>query len=214
LKLDEAQNSGLENLNQEQAEESNSPEKGKVTSSPNTAMEWFVLRVQSGREDKVKASLESRIELMNLKDKIDQVLVPTEKIAETCKNYKRVEKTTEARKRVIERKIYPGYVIVHMTLDENTHYIVRSVPGVGDFAGTLTEQEINQMLDTCKHSQDKPKPKVTFVIGQTIKIKEGAFENYEGVVDEINEDKAVIKVRIGIFGRFTQVELKYWQVEV
>ncbi|HRU50651.1 MAG TPA: transcription termination/antitermination protein NusG [Planctomycetota bacterium] len=203
LKLNEEKNSDLEELNQEEETDTSSTTEERTTKPTNSTLEWYVLRVQSGREDKVKASLESRIELMNLKDKISQVIVPTEKVTETRKNYKRV----------IERKIYPGYVMIHMTKDEHTHYIVRSVPGVGNFAGTLTEDEVNKMLETCRHSHDKPRPKVTFYIGQTVKIKEGAFENYEGIVDEVNEDKAIIKVRIGIFGRFTQVELKYWQIE-
>jgi transcriptional antiterminator NusG len=178
---------------------------------PEAPMQWFVLRVQSGREDKVKASLESRIEAMQLHHKMDKVLVPTEKITEIRKDFKRV----------IDRKIYPGYVMVHMISDKenqsipdkDAQYVAKSISGVGDFAGTLSREEADRMIETCGHSQDKPKPKVSFLKGQTIKIKEGAFENYEGIVDEVNEARAIIKVRIGIFGRFTQVELGYWQVE-
>ena len=165
---------------------------------------WYVLRVQSGKEDRVKANLENRTKAMGLEDKILKVVVPSELVSEIRKGYKRV----------VERKIYPGYVMVQMLKNETTHYLVKSTPGVGDFAGVMSDNEVERMLLTCDHDKEKPKPKVCFRKGQSIKIKEGAFENYDGIVDEVNEQKGIVKVRIGIFGRYTQVELGYWQVEI
>ena len=167
-------------------------------------IKWYVLRVQSNKEDKVKASLESRIRnTEGMEKQILQVEVPSERVSEIRKNSNRV----------VRRKLYPGYVMIQMNKNEDTHYFVRSTPGVGDFAGEMSENEVQRMLMACDNKEDKPKPKVTFWKGQNIKIKEGAFENYEGIVDDVNEQKGIIKVRIGIFGRFTQVELHYWQVE-
>lgn len=164
---------------------------------------WYVLRVQSGREDKVKNTLEKRVASMGMSDEIPQIMVPSELVSEIRKGFKRI----------VERKLYPGYVMVEMTMSEDAHYLVKSTPGVGDFAGAMSESEVERMLMVCCQAEDKPKPKISFRKGQSIKIKEGAFENYDGIVDDVNEQKGIVKVRIGIFGRYTQVELGYWQVE-
>lgn len=164
---------------------------------------WYVLRVQSGKEDYVKATLEKRVEASSVQSQIFKVLVPTELVAEIRKGFKRV----------VERKLYPGYVMVEMMFNEDTHYFLRNISGVGEVAGKMSESEVERILLTCGHTKDKPKPKVSFQKGQSIKIKEGAFENYDGIVDEVNEQKGIVKVRIEIFGRYTQVELGYWQVE-
>lgn len=164
---------------------------------------WYVLRVQSGKEDRVKANLENRIHAMGMEDKIFQVIVPGELVSEIRKGFKRVA----------ERKLYPGYIMIEMIKTDETHYLVKSTPGVGDFAGMMSQSEIERMLTTCGENKDKPKLKVSFRKGQSIKIKEGAFENYDGIIDEVNEQKGIVKVRIGIFGRYTQVELGYWQIE-
>ncbi|NUM33273.1 MAG: transcription termination/antitermination factor NusG [Candidatus Brocadiae bacterium] len=175
-----------------------SPEKREDT------LQWYVVRVQSGKEDKVKAALENRVIALGIQDKIQQIVVPTELISEIRKGSKRV----------VERKLYPGYVMVYMIKNQDTHYMLKSTPGIGEFAGMMSEKEVEQMLASCGQTKDnKPKPKVSFCKGQSIKIKEGAFENYKGIVDEINEQKGIVKVRIKIFGRFTQIELGYWQVE-
>jgi transcriptional antiterminator NusG len=164
---------------------------------------WYVIRVQSGKEDRVRAALEKRVPAMGMQDKISRILVPTELVSEIRKGFKRV----------IERKLYLGYVMVEMILTEETHFFIKSTPGVGDIAGKMSESEAERILINWINTKDKPKPKVSFQINQNIKIKEGAFENYEGVVDEVNEQKGIVKVRIEIFGRYTQVELGYWQVE-
>lgn len=164
---------------------------------------WHVVRVQSGKEDKVKATLESRVDALGMKDKIQQIVVPTELISEIRKDSKRV----------VKRKLYPGYVMVYMIKTVDTHSLLKSTPGIGDLAGIMSETEVDRMLMSCGHTKDKPKPKVSFRKGQSIKIKEGPFENYEGIVDEVNEHKGNLKVKISIFGRYTQVELGFWQVE-
>lgn len=171
------------------------------TSSPEK--KWYVVRVQSGKEEKVKSNLEKRVALLGLQDQISNILVPTELVSEIKKGAKKI----------VERKLYPGYVMVEMELTEEIHYAIRSTPGVGDVAGVMSDNEVERLFLTCAHAKEKPKLKVSFHKGQTIKIKEGAFENYDGIVDEVNEQKGIIKVRIEIFGRYTQVELGYWQVE-
>lgn len=168
---------------------------------------WYVLRVQSGKEDRVKKSLKKRIDANEtMQNKIRQILVPVERITEIKKGFKRE----------YNRKLYPGYVMIEM-LDaekaQDAHLLVKATPGVGDFAGTMTEDEVERMLMNCGSEKDKAKPRVSFYKDQIVKIKEGAFENYDGIVDEVNEQKGKVKVRIEIFGRFTQVELGFWQVE-
>ncbi len=173
-----------------------------VLSQTHPEARWYVLRVQSGKEDKVRTSLESRVASMNMSDQILQVMVPTETISELRKNSKRV----------IHRKLYPGYVMVQMVKTEKTHYLVKTTPGVGDFAGEMSESEVERMMIAC-NTQVPIQP--NFYKGQIVRIKEGhAFQNYDGVVDEVNEEKQSLKVRIEIFGRYTQVDLEYWQVEV
>ena len=175
----------------------------KIAEKPAEALYWYVVRVQSGKEDKVKVALENRVKALGIQDKIQQIIVPTELISDIRKGSKRV----------IERKLYPGYIMVYMIKNQDTHYMLKSTPGIGEFAGMMSEQEVEQMMASCGHTKDKPKPKVSFCKGESIKIKEGAFENYKGIVDEINEQKGIVKVRIKIFGRFTQIELGFWQVE-
>lgn len=170
---------------------------------------WYILRVQSGKEDKVKSNLEKKIAANNAGDKIGRVIVPNELVSE-------VKKGT---KRVVERKLYPGYVMIEMILTEEMYHLVKGTMGVGDFVGPptkpvpMSEKEVERILVNFAQTQEKPKPKTAFNKGQSIKIKEGPFENFNGIVDEINEQKGIIKVIVGIFGRHTQVELEYWQVE-
>lgn len=175
----------------------------------NIERKWYILRVQSGKEDRVKNNLEKRVIASNLQDVISDVVVPSELVSEIKKGNN---------KRVVERKLYPGYVMVEMALTDDAHFLVKSTPGVGDFVGTphpipMSEEEVERMLANCSQVKDKPKPKVSFKKGQNIKIKEGPFENFDGIVDEVNEQKGIVKVVVTIFGRYTQVELEYWQVE-
>lgn len=165
---------------------------------------WYVLRVQTSKEDKVKSNLEARIATMGMGDRIFRVLVPTEKVIDPKKS-----------KRVSYHKMYPGYVMVEMIKTEQTHYMVKTTPGVGDFAGIMSDAEVERMLLTCEHSKEKPHQHKapSFYKGQKVRIKEGVFENFEGIVDEVDEVRFVLKVNVKTFDRYTQVELEYNQVQ-
>jgi transcriptional antiterminator NusG len=180
------------------------------------AKSWFVVRVQSGKEDQAKKSLEKRIKLQGLEDKIGRVMVPSERVTEMRGG---VRRTTE-------RKIYPGYLMVEMEADESggipreSWFLVRETPGVGDFIGAgftpvaLKEYEVERILsDAEKVKEEAPRLKIDFKVNDSVKIKEGPFQNFDGVVEEVNRAKGLIKVIVTIFGRATPVELEYWQVE-
>lgn len=176
---------------------------------------WYVLRVQSGREDSVKESLLKRIQALKLQDLVDRVIVPTEKVSE-IKGGKR---------RVTERKIYPGYIMVELETEEDGRipekvwFMMKETPGIGDFVGSrrkptpMKEEEVARMLDALKEKEEAPKIKIGFRNGDSVRIKEGPFENFDGYVEEINPAKGLVKVIVTIFGRATSIELEYWQVE-
>lgn len=123
------------------------------------------------------------------------------------------------KKRVFERKIFPGYIMVHMEVNEGTWYLIRETPGIGDFVGSsnkplpMPAHEVDRILASMEEKQGKPKPKIEFHKGESVKIKEGPFENFDGVVDEVNTEKGTVNIIVSIFGRPTPVELEYWQVE-
>jgi transcriptional antiterminator NusG len=177
--------------------------------------QWFVLHTLSGQESKVKESMERRVKQEELQDYIDEVLIPTEKVSEV----KRGKKTTTT------RKFYPGYVLVHMCLyDDNrnlvdkTWYFTQQTPGIIGFVGgekpvPLRPQEVQSILQQIEEKKEKVKPKVTFEAGETVKITDGPFLNFNGVVEEVDPDRGKLKVAVSIFGRSAPVELEYWQVE-
>lgn len=180
------------------------------------AKTWFVLRVQSGKESQAKKNLEQRIKLHGFEDKIGRVMVPSERVTEMRGG---VRRTTE-------RKIYPGYLMVEMEADEGGHipgeswFLVRETPAVGDFVGSgitpvpLRVYEVDRILsDAEKMKEEAPRLKIDFKVNDSVKIKEGPFQNFDGVVEEVNRAKGLIKVIVTIFGRATPVELEYWQVE-
>jgi len=174
---------------------------------------WYAIRVQSNKEDSVRRSLEAKIKLRGLGRKITQVVVPTEKIAE-IKN---------GRKRTRQVKTYPGYVLLEMIMDDETWSFVRETPGVGDFVGgggtahqkpfPLLPEEVRKIFGQDVPEEVVPKIKIDFGVGDKVRIREGPFENFDGVVEEINEQKGLVRVVVTIFGRSTPVELQYWQVE-
>ncbi|MGE3315674.1 MAG: transcription termination/antitermination protein NusG [Planctomycetaceae bacterium] len=173
-------------------------------------MEWFVLKVQSNREKSIRDSLLRRIKREGLEDRFGEVIIPTEKVKET-----KAGKT-----RVMERKLYPGYIMIHMVLDDETWYLVRDTSGVGDFTGAagkpiaMRVEEIDRMLGRQIDSVVEPaKIKIDLAPGDAVKIKEGTFESFEGTIDKIDEEHGKITVLIEIFSRSTPVELEYWQVE-
>ena len=180
------------------------------TDAPEKA--WYVIKVQSGREDTIKEGLLKRVKMEGLEDHFGEIIVPSEKVSEI----------KGGKKRVMERKFYPGYIMVHMAITDKTWYLVRSIPGVGDFVGggrgqqptPMTQHEVDKMLgQATAKTDDSPRLKINFEKGETVKIKEGPFENFEGTVDEVIEGKGLVRVMVEIFGRPTPVELEYWQVE-
>lgn len=179
-----------------------------------TTKQWFVLRVQSGREDKVREALYKRIKGQGLETVITHVVVPTEKVSEI----------RAGKKSVRERKIYPGYIMVEMEtsekgdVDEKAWFLVRETPGIGDFLGLkrprpMLPHEVEKILNEATAVAEKPKIKIDFQKGDAVRVKEGPFENFEGVVDAVIAAKGQVKVTLTIFGRATQVELEYWQIE-
>jgi len=184
------------------------PEEATPTpSDPN--LRWYVVRVQSGREESVKDGLLRRVNAAGLQTKITNVIVPTEKVTEI----------RSGRKTVREKKLYPGYIMIQMLQDKDAWFLVRETPGIGDFLGLkepipMAEHEVNKMLvEQTGAEEEKPRIKIDFQKGDTVRVKEGAFENFDGIVEEINSQKGLVGITITIFGRATRVELEYWQVE-
>ncbi len=170
---------------------------------------WYVIHTQTGIESRVKAHLESRAELAGMKHLVRQVMVPTEKVSEV----------RSGKKRISERKFFPGYILVQMDLTDDSWHLVKNTPGISGFVGSgktpipLTEQDVSQILNQQEEKTTKPKPKVEFSTGENVRVKEGAFANFNGTIEEINPDRGKLKVMVAIFGRSTPVELEYWQVE-
>ena len=171
--------------------------------------EWYVIRVQSGREEKVRKGLEGRIKAAGAEEIISTVLVPTETVSEIKGGKKRVSK----------KKIFPGYIMVEMANTDEALYLIRETPGVGDFVGAhmrptpMEPHEVARLLGDMERQDEAPKLKINFQKGESVKIKEGPFENFDGVVDEVYPDKGLVRVVVTIFSRPTPVELEYWQVE-
>jgi transcriptional antiterminator NusG len=194
------------------AEGSNtSSEPAAADAEPRPDLVWYVLKVQSGREDTIREALLRRVKIQGLQDYFGKIVVPTEKITEIRNN----------KKRIVERKTYPGYIMVQMELNEKTWFVVRETPGVGDFVGAhgtptkMTEAEVNQMLhqEEEKTTTEAPKVRIDVERGDRVKIKDGPFENFEGTVEEVIEGRGLVKVMLIIFNRPTPVDLEYWQVE-
>ena len=174
------------------------------------ALKWYVVHAYSNFENKVKLSLEERIKLHGLEDKFGDVMVPTEEVVEM----------REGQKRRSERKFFPGYVLVQMELDEETWHLVKEVPKVLGFIGgssdrpaPITEAEANQILNRVMEGVDKPRPKVLFEPGEVVRVIDGPFNDFSGVVENVNYDKSKLRVAVQILGRPTPVELDFGQVE-
>jgi len=178
--------------------------------------QWYAVHVLSGQEQKVHDNLVKRIKTEEMGDLIYEVLVPTERVSE-IKRGKKTETT---------RKLLPGYVIVNMhLLDDNsqlvdrTWYFIRETTGVIGFAGTkdrpspMKESDVQAILAQVREREDKVKPKVSFEVGETVKVADGPFQNQSGIVEEIDPERGKLRVSVSIFGRSTPVELEYWQVE-
>ncbi|MCL6482407.1 MAG: transcription termination/antitermination protein NusG [Firmicutes bacterium] len=173
------------------------------------AKQWYIIHTYSGFERKVKESLESRVQAFGLQEKIGQILIPTEDVVEV-RGGKRV---------VSPRMFYPGYVLIEMEMDDYTWHVVRSTPRVTGFVGSgqsptpLSEEEVQNILHRMATPADKPKPKLTFERNEQVRIVDGPFANFTGVVEEVNADRNTLKISVTIFGRSTPVELDFAQVE-
>jgi transcriptional antiterminator NusG len=173
------------------------------------AKHWFIIHTYSGFENKVAESLKTRSQAFGFADKLGQVLIPTEEVVE-LKNGK---KTTS------KRMLYPGYVMVEMTLDQDMWHHIKETPRVTGFVGggtnpvPLTADEVNSILYRQATSADRPRPKVTFEKNENVRIIDGPFTNFSGKVDEVNPERSTLRVMVTIFGRSTPVELDFLQVE-
>jgi len=174
-----------------------------------TAMKWYIVHTYSGFEHKVKASLEERVGTAGKEDSFGDILVPVEKVVEMVKG----EKKTSS------RKCFPGYILINMDLDEETWHLVQDTPKVTGFVGgthnppPIPEAEVEKVKRQMEEGAVKPKPKVLFDKGESIRVVDGPFTNFAGIVDEVKPDKGKLRVLVSIFGRATPVELDFVQVE-
>jgi transcriptional antiterminator NusG len=170
---------------------------------------WYVVHTQTGSEDKVRSQLENRIVSQKLSELITKVVIPTEQVSEV----------RSGKKKISQRKFFPGYILVEMELTENTYLAIKTTPGVTGFIGLgrkpmpLSQAEVDNILKRTVETQVKPSPKIVFEKGEQVRITDGPFVNFNGTIDEIHPEKGKLKVSVSIFGRATPVELEYWQVE-
>jgi len=185
------------------------------------AKEWCVLRVASNREEQVRDALTRKIKIEGLEERISRVLVPTERRPGPRGRAAGPGKA----KKFVERKLYPGYVFLEMELQddgrvsEDAWFLIRETNGVGDFIGAggkpspMSPDDAQKMLMQVEKAKEGAAIEVEFAKGDMVKVKEGAFENFDGIVDEVLADKGLVRVIVTIFGRSTPVELEYWQIE-
>jgi transcriptional antiterminator NusG len=217
-----AESDGLEDVEaaseavveEEAEEEPVRPPRGPIYEAPpeeeEIRMDWYILKVQSNRERSIAEALERKMKIEGLDRYFDQAIVPTEKVTEF----------KGGKKKVVERKLYPGYIVVHMHINDDTWFAVRETSGVGDFTGAggkptpMLPHEVARIIQTEEEvTTEAPKLDIRFKPGDKVKVKEGNFENFEGEVGTIDEASGRVTVMINIFGRSTPVELEYWQIE-
>ncbi len=184
-----------------------------ATDSGSSGPQWYILKVAFNREDSIREALEKRIKLSNLKECFGEILVPTEDV---------VEFTRAGKRRVVKRKLYPGYLMIQMIINDDTWFLVRETPGIGDFTGTygkptpMTDADVERIVKLAHPDVDQeqaPKTSIPFRSGDRVRVKEGNFQSLEGDVDRIDEANGRVTVIINIFGRSTPVELDHWQIE-
>jgi transcriptional antiterminator NusG len=173
-------------------------------------MRWYVVHAYSGFEKSVARNLVERIERAGMKDRFGEILVPVEEVVEM----------KGGQKKTAERKFFPGYVLVQMAMDDDTWHLVKSTPKVTGFVGgtatkpaPISEKEVQSIMDQMREGVEKPKPKVLFEVGETVRVIDGPFTDFNGNVEEVNYDKSKLRVSVMIFGRATPVELGFGQVE-
>jgi transcriptional antiterminator NusG len=197
---------------EEEAPDDSPDEVAEATVAPEAdvrvlAGDWYVVHSYSGYENKVKSNLEQRIATMGMQDKIFRVVVPTEEEVEI----------RDGQKKTSRRRVFPGYILVHMVLDEESWYVVRNTPGVTGFVGTgtrpvpLKEEEVDKILR--RMEEEQPRIRVYFRVGETVRIVEGPFADFMGQVDEIYPERGKVRVLVSFFGRETPVEMDFLDVE-
>ncbi len=170
---------------------------------------WYVVHTQTGSEEKAKAGLASKLATTALKNFVSEIVVPTEQVSEI----------RGGKKRITERKFFPGYILIKMEMNKESWYMVKTTPGITGFIGpgrkpaSISDKEVETILKRTEDTETKPTPKVTFEVGESIRIAEGPFANFNGNVMEIYPDRGKLKASVSIFGRSTLVELEYFQVE-
>ena len=173
------------------------------------SLSWYVVHSYSGYENQVKRSLEDRIVRVGMESKFGKILVPTEEVVEM----------KDGQKRKSDRKFFPGYVLVEMAMDDDSWHLVKDCPKVMGFIGgtsdrptPISEREVNVILDRINDGAAKPRPKVLFEVGEVVRVIDGPFADFNGVVEEVNYEKSRLRVAVTIFGRSTPVELEFGQV--
>ena len=191
-----------ENSQDQTGKEKNTSASGK--------MRWYVVHVYSGMEKSVRRSLMERIERMGMSDKFGQILVPTEEVVEV----------KSGQRSVTERRFFPGYVLIEMEMTDDTWHLVKDTGKVTGFVGgksnkptPIPAREMDKLLQQMQDGVDKPRPKVSYEVGELVRIKEGPFADFNGNVEEVNYEKSRLRVSVTIFGRSTPVELEFGQVE-
>ncbi|MCL2623884.1 MAG: transcription termination/antitermination protein NusG [Planctomycetaceae bacterium] len=174
-------------------------------------MDWYILKVQVNREDVIKESLRRKVHVAGMEQYFDQILVPSEKVTEV----------RGGKKKVVRKKLYPGYIMIRMVVNDDTWFLVRETAGIGDFTGAagrptpMLAHEVERILASeSEDKADSPKLRIPYVVGSKVKIKDGTFINFEGEVNGIDTTSGRVTVMLSIFGRSTPVELEYWQVEL
>jgi transcriptional antiterminator NusG len=196
-------------IDDDSIDDSNAPSLLDDGSQPKPSNEklWYVVHCYSGYEKKVCHAIEQRIETMGMRDKIFDVIVPTQEEIEV----------KEGKRKTVEKRVFPGYILVEMKMDEDSWYVVRNTPGVTGFVGMgndptpLRQEEVKQIMD--RMADEAPKVKVSFKVGQRVRIISGPFNDFPGTVAAIDPDKSKVRVMVNFFGRDTPVELDFLEVE-
>ncbi len=177
-------------------------------------MQWFVLRVASNKEEQVRDTLTRKMQVEGVKS-VGRIMVP----------FEQVKRIRDGKQRIFKRKLYPGYVFMEMVpkedgrIPDDAFYVIKETLGVGDFIGTegiptaMRDTDVAKMLKEAEKPEETPNIKVEFRKGDVVKIREGAFENFEGAVDSIDEERGIVRVIVTIFGRSTPLDIEYWQIE-
>ena len=199
----------IQNENAAGAAEASETPSEQLSPPANEQFKWYIIHAYSGFERKVRESIESRVQAFGLQNRIGRVMIPTEPVTEIV----------NGKKRTVERVFLPGYVLVEMDLDNDLWHVIKNTPRVTGFLGTgdkpvaLSESEVSSILFRSDVSKEKPRLKIKFEKNESVRITEGPFANFNGVVDEVNEDRETVKVMVTIFGRSTPVELEFGKVE-